>query len=100
MRGRLLDVGLLAVWLATFIIVAMVHPDLANAIVAWVGAMLLGWYNTLVRHNPRDDSLRAPWQRRRIWAPAAAAAEVSGSGGHSWLGGRADAPGAARGGAG
>jgi hypothetical protein len=69
MRGRLLDVGLLAVWLATFIIVAMVHPDLANAIVAWVGAMLLGWYNTrLSRSMPqRVPMLAGPDGFLRWW---------------------------------
>jgi hypothetical protein len=37
MQGRILDAGLLTVWLATFLIIAMVHPGLATAIVAWVG---------------------------------------------------------------
>jgi hypothetical protein len=66
MQGRILDAGLLTVWLATFLIIAMVHPGLATAIVAWVGAVLLGWYNTLVRHNPDDDKLRPLWQRSTV----------------------------------
>ncbi|MEU7875880.1 hypothetical protein [Dactylosporangium sp. NPDC049140] len=60
--GRILDAVLIAVWLTAFIVVAMVHPGVANAIIAVVGALLLGWYNTLIRHDPKDDSLRPRWQ--------------------------------------
>jgi hypothetical protein len=62
MSGKLLDAALVTVWLAVFIVVAMVHPGLANGIIAWLGAVLLGWYNSLVRHDPKDDSLRQPWR--------------------------------------
>ena len=62
MSGKVLDVVLVAGWLAAFIVVAMVHPGLVNGIIAWVGLVLLGWYNTLVRHDPRDDSLRPRWR--------------------------------------
>ena len=63
MSGRLLDATLVTVWLAAFIVVAMVHPGLANGVIAWLGALLLGYYNSLVRHDPKDDSLRRPWRR-------------------------------------
>ncbi|GAA4566926.1 hypothetical protein [Planotetraspora kaengkrachanensis] len=64
MNGRVLDALLIVVWVVAFFIVAMVHPGLANAIIAWGGAVGLLWYNSLVRHDPKDDSLRAPWRRR------------------------------------
>jgi hypothetical protein len=62
MSGRRLDVVLVTVWLAAFFVVAMAHPGVANLIIALGGALLLGWYNTLVRHDPKDDSLRSFWQ--------------------------------------
>lgn len=62
--GKVLDVVLIAVWFIAFIVVAMVHPGVANAIIALVGAIALLWYNTLIRHNPKDDSLRPRWQTR------------------------------------
>jgi ABC-type antimicrobial peptide transport system permease subunit len=34
--GRILDAVLIAVWLTAFIVVAMVHPGVANAIIAVV----------------------------------------------------------------
>jgi hypothetical protein len=55
MIGKLLDAGLLIVWLGTFLIVA-------NFLIAWFGAIALGWYNTLVRHDTKTDALRTPWQ--------------------------------------
>jgi hypothetical protein len=70
MSGRILDATLVAVWLAAFLVVAMVHPGLANLVIAWVGAILLGWYNVLVRHDPRDDSLRQAWRSAVAQAPA------------------------------
>jgi hypothetical protein len=69
MNGKLLDAGLLVVWLGAFLIVAMAHPGLANLLIAWLGAVTLGWYNNLVRHDPKTDALRGPWQRR-VAAPA------------------------------
>ncbi len=62
MSGRLLDAVLVTVWLVAFLVVAMVHPGLANGVIAWVGAILLGYYNSLVRHDPKDDSLRPRWR--------------------------------------
>lgn len=64
MNGKLIDTGLLVAWLGAFIIVAMTHPGLANLLIAWLGAVGLGWYNNVVRHDPRTDALRGPWQRR------------------------------------
>jgi hypothetical protein len=64
MNGKLLDAGLVVVWLGAFLIVAMAHPGLANFLIAWLGAVTLGWYNILVRHDPKTDALRGPWQRR------------------------------------
>lgn len=63
MSGRLRDATFVSAWLVAFVVVAMVHPGLANAVIAWMGAMSLGYYNSLVRHNPKDDSLRPAWRR-------------------------------------
>jgi hypothetical protein len=62
MNGRLLDAGLPIVWLGAFLIVAMVHPGIANLVIAWCGAIALGWYNSLIRHDSKTDALRTPWQ--------------------------------------
>jgi hypothetical protein len=70
MSGRTLDATLVVVWLAAFLVVAMVHPGLANAVIAWVGAVLLGWYNSRVRHDPTDDSLRPRWRAPAPGVPA------------------------------
>jgi hypothetical protein len=64
MNGKLLDAGLLVVWLGALLIVAMVHPGIANFLIAWFGAVALGWYNSLVRHDRVTDALRAPWRSR------------------------------------
>jgi hypothetical protein len=64
MNGKLLDAGLVVAWLGAFLIVAMAHPGLANFLIAWLGAVALGWYNSVVRHDPRTDALRGPWQRQ------------------------------------
>lgn len=71
MNGKLLDAGLLVVWLGTFLIVAMVHPGIANLLIAWCGAIALGWYNSLVRHDSKTDALRTPWQPRVATASVA-----------------------------
>ena len=62
MNGKLVDAGVLVVWLGAFLIVAMVHPGMANFLIAWCGAIALLWYNELVRHEPRTDAVRGPWQ--------------------------------------
>ncbi|WBB65336.1 hypothetical protein [Micromonospora sp. WMMD812] len=64
MNGKLIDASLVVIWLGTFLIVAMVHPGVANLLIAWGGAVLLGWYNTLVRRDPKTDALRERWQPR------------------------------------
>jgi hypothetical protein len=71
MKGRLLDAGLLVVWLATFLIVGMVHPGIANLLIAWFGAIALGWYNTLIRLDSKTDALRGPWQPKPATASTA-----------------------------
>ena len=62
MNGKLVDAGVLVVWLGAFLIVAIVHPGFANFLIAWCGAIALLWYNELVRHEPKTDVLRGPWQ--------------------------------------
>jgi hypothetical protein len=62
MNGKLIDAALLLVWLGAFLIVAMAHPGLANLLIAWLGAIALGWYNSVIRRDPRSDTLRGPWQ--------------------------------------
>jgi hypothetical protein len=65
MNGKLLDAGLLFVWLGTFLVVAMVHPGIANFLIAWCGALALAWYNSLIRRDPATDVLRGPWQPKQ-----------------------------------
>ena len=72
MNGKLLDAGLLVVWLGTFLIVAMVHPGIANLLIAWCGAIALGWYNSIIRHDATTDELRAPWRPKLTTAPVLA----------------------------
>jgi hypothetical protein len=74
MNGKVLDAALIAVFLIVFFGFAIFHPGLGNAIVAWVGLVGLGYYNSFVRHAPSRDAgepsdqtryrntLRAPWQ--------------------------------------
>lgn len=64
MNGKLVDAGLCVVWLGAFLIVAAVHPGIANFLIAWCGAVALLWYNEAVRHDLKTDALRAPWQPR------------------------------------
>ena len=63
MKGRILDIALVASWVGSFFIVAMVHSGIANFVIAWGGALALGWYNAAVRHTMKDYALRAPWRR-------------------------------------
>ena len=63
MRGRTLDILLFVFWAALFLTVAMVHPGIANFLIAVVGAFIMGAYNTFVRHEPATDHLREPWRR-------------------------------------
>ena len=63
MKGRMLDIALVTSWVVSFFVVAMVHPGVANFVIAWGGAIGLGWYNAAVRHTMKDYTLRAPWRR-------------------------------------
>jgi len=63
-----LDAALVGAWLLVFLIVAMVHPGLANLLIALLGGLGLGYYNNYVRHDPKDDSLRGPWRRQNTAA--------------------------------
>jgi len=45
------------------LIFAMAKPGLANGLIFWFGLIGLGYYNSLVRHNPKGDSLRPAWRR-------------------------------------
>jgi hypothetical protein len=61
MNGKMLDAGLLAVWLGAFLIVTFVHPGLAAALIAWCGAIALLWYNDVIRRDS-SGALRPRWQ--------------------------------------
>jgi hypothetical protein len=62
MNGKLIDVVLLVAWGAIFFAVAVIHPGIANFLIALIGALVMGAYNTFVRHDPRTDALRRPWR--------------------------------------
>lgn len=52
MKGKVLDWTLIVAVAAVFFVVAAVHPGVWNLVVAWVGVMGLGYYNSFVRHDP------------------------------------------------
>ncbi|MFF3575197.1 hypothetical protein [Nocardia jiangxiensis] len=52
MNGKMLDFILIAVVAVVFLGFAIFHPGVGNAIVAWLGLVGLGYYNTVVRHDP------------------------------------------------
>jgi len=52
-NGRLLDFALVAAVAVVFFGFAIFHPGMANAVVAWLGLVGLGYYNAFVRHDPR-----------------------------------------------
>ncbi|MGW4770750.1 hypothetical protein ACWEO2_22250 [Nocardia sp. NPDC004278] len=52
MNGKVLDVVLIVVLAVVFFGFAIFHPGLGNAVVAWVGLVGLGYYNSFVRHDP------------------------------------------------
>lgn len=62
MSGKLIDTILVAIVLITFFGFAAFHAGIANLIVAYFGAVGLGYYNSLIRHDSKDDSLRPRWQ--------------------------------------
>jgi hypothetical protein len=61
-NGKSIDAILMGSLAVVFFGFAIFHPGIANLIVAWFGLVGLGWYNSLIRHDPKDDSLRPRWQ--------------------------------------
>ncbi|MFD6355103.1 hypothetical protein KHQ06_17115 [Nocardia tengchongensis] len=53
MNGKILDCAAVAAVVATFFAFAIFHPGIANLLVAWFGAVTLGYYNVYVRHDPK-----------------------------------------------
>ncbi|RDI60506.1 hypothetical protein DFR76_115136 [Nocardia pseudobrasiliensis] len=77
MKGKVLDAVLVVGFAIAFFTVAIVHPGLGNALIAWGGLVVLGYYNSFVRHDrgleraqlsvpgrPIDvrDTLRGAWR--------------------------------------
>ncbi|MFE3194390.1 hypothetical protein ACFXHA_35675 [Nocardia sp. NPDC059240] len=76
MNGKILDCAAVAAVVVTFFAVAMVHSGVANLLVAFFGAIALGYYNVYVRHDPalvdatrgaehtldHSTTLRAAWR--------------------------------------
>ncbi|MVU82226.1 hypothetical protein GPX89_33945 [Nocardia sp. ET3-3] len=58
MNGRILDSAAVAAVVVTFFAVAIFHSGVANLLVAWFGAVALGYYNVYVRHDRKlvDDT--------------------------------------------
>lgn len=52
MNGRILDCAAVAAVVVTFFAFAIFHSGVANLLVAWFGAVALGYYNVYVRHDP------------------------------------------------
>ncbi|WP_203922797.1 hypothetical protein [Rugosimonospora africana] len=59
----MLDIALVAIWVVSFFVVAVVHPSVANLVIALGGAIALGWYDATVRHTLKGYRLRARWCR-------------------------------------
>ncbi|MFE3260882.1 hypothetical protein ACFXPS_36685 [Nocardia sp. NPDC059091] len=53
MNGKILDCVLVAVVVIAFFAFAIVNPGIGNLLVAWFGAVALGYYNVYVRHDPK-----------------------------------------------
>jgi hypothetical protein len=62
MNGKVLDAALIGTLVVAFLAFAIFKPGVGNLLVAWVGLVSLGYYNSLVRHDPKDDSLREAWR--------------------------------------
>ena len=76
MNGKVLDVALIAAVAIAFIAFAIFDPGVGTAIIALVGMLALGYYNSYVRHDPTKgreglrgnppadphDTLRAAWR--------------------------------------
>jgi hypothetical protein len=61
-NGKVLDAALIATFAVVFLGFAIFKPGLGNLLVAWFGLVGLGYYNSFVRHDPKDDSLRQAWR--------------------------------------
>jgi hypothetical protein len=71
MNGKVLDVALVAVVAIAFLASVIFFPGVGTLMIALVGVLALGYYNSYVRHDPAEDkppvdphdSLRAAWRR-------------------------------------
>lgn len=61
-NGKVLDAALMVALAAGFLVFAIFDPGLGNMLVAVFGLLGLGYYNSLIRHDPKDDSLRQAWR--------------------------------------
>ncbi|RJO74924.1 hypothetical protein D5S18_16055 [Nocardia panacis] len=59
MNGKILDIALWALSAVVWLAVATTHPGIANLLIAYFGAVALGYYNSYVRHNPTTNTLRS-----------------------------------------
>jgi hypothetical protein len=76
MNGKVLDVALIAAVAIAFLASAIFDPGVGTAMIALVGMLALGYYNSYVRHDPTKgregltgeppvdphDTLRAAWR--------------------------------------
>lgn len=62
MNGKTIDAILVGIVVVMFFGFAVFHPGVANLLIAYFGAVSLGYYNSLIRHDPKDDSMRPRWQ--------------------------------------
>jgi hypothetical protein len=46
--------------------------SIPNFLIALCGAIALGWYNAVIRHDAKTDELRTPWRSIRAEAPVPA----------------------------
>ena len=55
MNGKVLDVALVAAVVIAFFASAIFDPGVGTAMIALVGVLALGYYNSYVRHDPTED---------------------------------------------
>jgi hypothetical protein len=55
MNGKVLDVALIAAVAVAFFASAIFAPGVGTAMIAVVGGIALGYYNSYVRHDPTKD---------------------------------------------
>jgi hypothetical protein len=55
MNGKVLDVALIAAVVVAFFASAIFDPGVGTAMIALVGMLALGYYNSYVRHDPTGD---------------------------------------------